>query len=71
MPWGVPDGLVVKNLTANAGDVGFLLRRFPGEGSGKVLQYSHLKPPGNDLVTDQQQDACTISSLPVPLLMDI
>ena len=37
-----PDGSVVKNLTANAGDLGFILGsgRFPREGNGNPLQYS-------------------------------
>ena len=42
--------LVVKNLSANAGDVkdqGPIpgLRRFPGEGNVNPLQYSHLENP--------------------------
>ena len=45
-----PGGLVVKNLPANAedtGDVGLIpeLGRSPGEGSGKLLQYSCLGNP--------------------------
>ena len=37
-------GLVVKNLPANAGDVGSVsgLGRSPGEGNGNSLQYSCL-----------------------------
>ena len=38
-------GSVVKNLTANAGDLGSIpgSGRSPGEGNGKPLQYSCLK----------------------------
>ena len=44
---GFPHGSVVKNLPANAGDVGLIpgLGRSPGEGIGKRLQYSCLKNP--------------------------
>ena len=37
----------VKNLPANAGDVGLVSRsgRFPGEGNGKPLQYSRVGNP--------------------------
>ena len=40
--------LMVKNLTAHAGDTGYLgpipgLRRFPGVGKGNLLQYSCLE----------------------------
>ena len=40
--------LVVKNLPANAGDVGSILglERSPGEGNGNPLQYSC---PGNPM----------------------
>ena len=39
-----PGGSVVKNLCANAGDVGSIpdLGRSPGEGNGNLLQYSCL-----------------------------
>ena len=42
--------IVVKNLSANAGDARDLgsipeLGRFPGEGNGKPLQYSCLENP--------------------------
>ena len=42
-----PGDSVVKNLLANAGDVGFIseLGRCPGEGHGNPLQYSHLGNP--------------------------
>ena len=45
--WGFPGGRVVKNLPANAGDVGFIiaLRRSPGGGNGNPLQYSCLENP--------------------------
>ena len=38
---------MVKNLPANAGDVGLSpgFRRFPGEGNGNPLQYSYLGNP--------------------------
>ena len=38
---GFPGGSVVKNLPANAGDVGLIsgLGRFPGVGNGNPLQY--------------------------------
>ena len=43
---GFPDGLVVKNLPANAGDTGLIpdLKRSHGEveGNGNPLQYSFL-----------------------------
>ena len=47
MNMGFPGGLVVKNLSANAGDardVGSIpgLGRSPGEGNGNPLQYSCL-----------------------------
>ena len=40
-----PGGLAVKNLPANAGDVGLIseLGRSPGEGSGNPLQYYSLE----------------------------
>ena len=44
---GFPGGSVVKNPTANAGDVGLIpgLERSPGEGNGNPLQYSCLESP--------------------------
>ena len=38
--FGFPDGSVVKNLPANAGDAGLIrgLGRSPGEGNGNPLQ---------------------------------
>ena len=41
---GFTDGLVVKNLPANAGDMGSIsgLGRSPGEGNCNSLQYSYL-----------------------------
>ena len=44
---GFPGGSVVKNPTANAGDVGSGpgLGRSPGEGRGNPLQYSCLGSP--------------------------
>ena len=40
-----PGGAVVKNLPANAGDVGLIpgLGRRPGQGNGNPLQYSCLE----------------------------
>ena len=45
--WGFPDGSVVKNLPANAGDPGSIpgAGRSPGEGNGSSLQYSCLENP--------------------------
>ena len=42
---GFPGGSVVKNLPANAGDVGLIsgLGRFPGVGNGNPLLYSCLE----------------------------
>ena len=44
---GLPTVSVVKNLPANAGDVGLILGsgRCPGEGNGTPLQYSCLENP--------------------------
>ena len=44
---GFPGGSVVKNLPANAGDLGLIpgLGRSPGEGNGNSLQYSCLADP--------------------------
>ena len=41
---GFPGGSVVKNLPANAGDMGSISGsgRFPGGGNGDGLQYSYL-----------------------------
>ena len=43
--WSFPGGAVVKNLPANAGDVGLIpgSGRSPGEGYGNPLQYSSLE----------------------------
>ena len=65
-----PGDSVVKNLPANAGEVGLIpgTGRSPGEGNGNPLQYSYLgnlRKPGvlqsvgsprvrHDLVTEQQ-----------------
>ena len=42
-----PDGSVVKNLAAYAGDLGSVpgSERFPGEGNGNPLQYFYLENP--------------------------
>ena len=44
---GFPDGSVVKNLPAKAGDMGSIpgSRRFPGGENGNPLQYSCLGNP--------------------------
>ena len=44
---GFPGGTVVKNLPANAEDIGLIsgLRRFLGEGNSNTLQYSCLENP--------------------------
>ena len=42
-----PGGSVVKNLSANAGDMGLMLEsgRALGEGNGNALQYPYLENP--------------------------
>ena len=44
---GFPGSLVVKNPSANAGDLGSIheLGRSPGEGNGNPFQYSCLENP--------------------------
>ena len=44
---GLPGGSVVKNLPANAGDMGLIPRlgKSSGEGNGYPLQYSSLGNP--------------------------
>ena len=44
---GFPSGSVVKNLPANAGDVGSIppVGKYPGEGNGNPVQYSCLGNP--------------------------
>ena len=44
---GFPGDSLVKNLPANAGDMGWIveLGRSPGEGNGNPLQYSCLGNP--------------------------
>ena len=46
--WGFPGGSMIKNLPANAGDVGLIsgFRRSPGEGNGNPFQYSCLENHG-------------------------
>ena len=49
-PVGFPDGTMVKNLPANAGDIRNLgsipgLGRSPGEGNGNLLHYPCLENP--------------------------
>ena len=48
--WGFPDGTVIKNLPACAGDTGDMglitgSGRSPGGGNGNPLQYSFLENP--------------------------
>ena len=40
---------MVKNLPVSAGDGGLIpgMGRFPGEGNGNPLQYSHLENPSH------------------------
>ena len=44
---GFPGGSEVKNLPANAGDMGLISgwERSPGGGNGNPLKYSHLENP--------------------------
>ena len=47
---GLPDGSMVENQSANAGDSGDIglisaLEKSPGEGNGNPLQYSCLENP--------------------------
>ena len=44
---GFPSGSVVKNPPANTGDAGSIAgsERYPLEGNGYPLQYSHLENP--------------------------
>ena len=44
---GFPGGSEIKNLPANAGDIGLIpgLGRSPGEGNGNPRQYSCLENP--------------------------
>ena len=56
---GFPGGTVIKNLPANAGDVGDPdsipgLGRSPGEGNGNPLQYSCLGIPMDRGITKSQ-----------------
>ena len=45
-PWGFPGGSVVKNLPANAGDMGVIRSgRSSGGGNGNPLQYSSWRNP--------------------------
>ena len=46
-PWGFPGGSVVKDPSANAGNLGSIpgSGRSPGEGNGNPLQYSCLGNP--------------------------
>ena len=45
--WGFPGGSVIKNPSANAGDMDLIpwSGRSPGEGNGNPLQYSSLGNP--------------------------
>ena len=57
---GFPGGLVVKNLPANAGDMGSIpgMRRSPGRGNGNPFQYSCL---GN--LTDRGARRATVRGM--------
>jgi len=61
---GFPGGSVIKNLPANAGDVGSIpeLGRSPGEGNGSPLQYSCLENP-----TDREAWRATVQGVPKKL----
>ena len=61
---GHPDGTVVKNLPADAGDTGLIpgSRRSPGGGNGKPLQYSCL---GNPMERGTWRDTSSWGSLTV------
>ena len=74
-----PNGSVVKNLPANAGDTGLIpdKRRSPGEGNSNPLQYSclentvvpsllqsvGLQKVGHDLVTEQHHNHISKNNL--------
>ena len=45
MEWADKVALVVKNLPANAGDIGGEAGLIPREGNGNSLQYSYLENP--------------------------
>ena len=58
---GFPDGSMIKNPPAKAGDAGSIPEsgRYPGEGNGNSLHYSHLEnpwteAPGGLLFTESQ-----------------
>ena len=55
---GVLGGSVVKNLLANAGDVGLIpgLGRSPGERNGNPLQYSCLGNPMDRSLAGKESD---------------
>ena len=59
-----PDGSVVKNLPANAGDVGSIPRlgKFSGKGNSTPLQYSCLENP-----TDRGAWQPTVTEIPIQL----
>ena len=61
---GFPGGSVIKNLPANAGDMGSIpeLGRSPGEGNGSPLQYSCLENP-----TDREAWRATVQGVPKKL----
>ena len=66
---GFTDGSVVKNLPANAGDLGLILQlgRFPGEGKGYPLQYSGLEN-SMDYTVHGIAESGTIEQLSLSLL---
>ena len=75
--WGFPDGSVVKNRPASAGDAGLIpgWGRSPGEGNGNPLWYGAWRATvqgiaeeldTHDLATEQQQQQkpCSVYGIP-------
>ena len=72
---GFPGGSVVKDLPANAGDLGSIpgLGRSPGEGKGYPLQYSNLENSMDCIVhgvTKSQTGLSNFHSLSLLLLLE-
>ena len=63
---GFPGDSVVKNLPANAGDMGLIpgLKRLPGEGNGNALQCSCLGNPMGREAKNKNPPSYFFSSLP-------
>ena len=57
--WSFPDGSVVKNPPANAGDMGSIpgSGRSPGEGNGNPLQYPMDREAWQATVTEVSKDS--------------